>query len=67
MLLGRVTGLDFIIPNGGKLSKLEPDTSDPSILRGGVYERGSLDQHLKGRLKMELGKDFESVKIELLQ
>ena len=42
------------------MSKLEPETSDPSILRGGVCERGSLDQQLKGRLKMESGGDSET-------
>ena len=59
--------LDFIIPNGGKLSKLEPETSDPSILRGGVCERGSLDQRPKGSLKMKLGSEPEPVKIEFLR
>jgi len=40
------------------LSKLEPDISRSQHTERGVCERGSLDQQLKGSLKLELGVNF---------
>ena len=48
------------------MSKLEPDISNSSILRGGVNERGSLDQQLKGRWKIESGNDPEACEDRVL-
>ena len=59
--------LDFIIPTEANCQSLNQiKTSDSSILRGGVCERGSLDQQSKGSLKIELGCDPKPVKIECL-
>ena len=55
--------LDFIIPTKADCQSLNQiKTSDSSISRGGVCERGSLDQQSKGRWKLESDNDSEACK-----
>ena len=60
--------LDFIIPMEANCQSLNQiKTSDSSISRGGVCERGSLDHQSKGSLKKELESEPEPVKIKFLR